>query len=665
MTISVPGRMRRSSSGRPPPTQPAADVVGERQRVVEVRAVRGEDDVGVAGGEVAALAGVAGLEDHRVALRAARQGRAEVDVEVVAADGAPVDGARRPPRRRRRSRRRRRRRASRPRWRAGHVEELLGAPVAVGVVEVAAAAEVLPGPRVVGGHHVPAGAALGEQVETGQAAGQVGGLVERGVGGGDQPDPLGAAASAASWVIASGRPATSRSWTRPVHLAQPQPLAEEERVEQAAFGGLGDLAVRLRGDLRAARRVRPDRPVVDALEEDPEVQLGVRAGDVGGVGAGHRGAPAARGVAAGGPGQAQGGAQRRAAERACGRCPRRISSGTTSRDSSGRSSSSDERMQPDAVDDPGDLVEQGDESGRVADVAQPSAIGPGPVGVEVGDPFGGRAVGGVEGDLDLGEGPRARPGTAARWPRSRRGAARDEGHVDVLGRHEVRAAEHDELPLRRARHDRRTLHGVGLTGEVDGVEPVAVEIAAGGDVTDDGVVLPRIPQRADDLDRVGRLAAQSRRRRRRADDPRWRRRRRRRARRRPPTRRARRRCGRARPAATRHGTVRRTWSTRPGRPRARWSPRRRTRPARSRRSGRRCRARSPGGSDLVVQGEQGEPGAFDQLARRGAAVAGRAARRGGGRRGARPRGGRRRRRSRGPGRTDVCVTWGLLGQAAV
>jgi hypothetical protein len=66
-------------SGRP---QPAPDVLGEGQRVVEVVAVRGEDDVGVARGEVASLAGVARLEDHGMALGAARQGRREVDVEL-------------------------------------------------------------------------------------------------------------------------------------------------------------------------------------------------------------------------------------------------------------------------------------------------------------------------------------------------------------------------------------------------------------------------------------------------------------------------------------------------------------------------------------------------------------------------------------------------------
>ena len=65
------GRRRAADGG-----EAAADVVGEGQRVVEVVAVGGEDDVGVAGGEVAALGGVAGLEDHRVPLGAARQARA-------------------------------------------------------------------------------------------------------------------------------------------------------------------------------------------------------------------------------------------------------------------------------------------------------------------------------------------------------------------------------------------------------------------------------------------------------------------------------------------------------------------------------------------------------------------------------------------------------------
>ena len=53
------------------PGEPALDVGVERLARLE-RAVPAEDRVGAGGGELAALVGVAGLEDHRTALRAAR-----------------------------------------------------------------------------------------------------------------------------------------------------------------------------------------------------------------------------------------------------------------------------------------------------------------------------------------------------------------------------------------------------------------------------------------------------------------------------------------------------------------------------------------------------------------------------------------------------------------
>ena len=159
-------------------------------------------------------------------------------------------------------------------------EELLGAAVAVGVVEVAAAAEVGAGPRVVGGDDVPAGAAAGQQVEPGEAAGQVGRLVVRGVGGRHEPDVGGDGGERGELGDRLGAAGDVEVVDEAVDLAQPQPLAEEEGVEQAPLGGLGDLAVGLGRDLRAAVGLGPDRPVVDALEEHAEVQLGVGPGDV-------------------------------------------------------------------------------------------------------------------------------------------------------------------------------------------------------------------------------------------------------------------------------------------------------------------------------------------------------------------------------------------------
>lgn len=134
-------------------------------------------------------------------------------------------------------------------------------------------------------------------------------------------------------------------------------------------------------------------------------------------------------------------------------------------------------------------------------MAQPSSVAPGSMPLKVGDAFLGRGVGGVEGDLDLGEGARCSGGGRA-GADGGEVAAVDEGDVESVAGHAVGVAEHDELPLRWTRHDRRALHGVGVAGEVHVVQAVAVEIAAGGDGADDGVVLPGVPQGADDLDAV-------------------------------------------------------------------------------------------------------------------------------------------------------------------
>ena len=69
---------------------------------------------------------------------------------------------------------------------ARHGEELLGPLVAVGVVEEAAAAEVLAGERVRRGDDVPARAAVGQMVEGGELPCHLEGFVESGVDGSGQ-----------------------------------------------------------------------------------------------------------------------------------------------------------------------------------------------------------------------------------------------------------------------------------------------------------------------------------------------------------------------------------------------------------------------------------------------------------------------------------------------
>ncbi len=55
------------------------------------------------------------------------------------------------------------------------------------------------------------------------------------------------------------------------------------------------------------------------------------------------------------------------------------------------------------------------------------------------------------------------------------------------------------LPLRGPRHDGRPLDGEVLAGEIDVVDLVPIDEAAGGDVADLGVVLPAVPQSRRDL----------------------------------------------------------------------------------------------------------------------------------------------------------------------
>ena len=98
-------------------------------------------------------------------------------------------------------------------------------------------------------------------------------------------------------------------------------------------------------------------------------------------------------------------------------------------------------------------------------------------------------------------------------PRRRDIAWGDEHDVGGAGRElerHLRVGEGDDqrLPLRRPGHDRGALHAEELALEVDVVELVAIDEAARRLVADDGVVLPAVPEPADDLDGVGRLGEQ-------------------------------------------------------------------------------------------------------------------------------------------------------------
>ena len=66
----------------------------------------------------------------------------------------------------------------------------------------------------------------------------------------------------------------------------------------------------------------------------------------------------------------------------------------------------------------------------------------------------------------------------------------------------------DRLALRGPGGDRGSLDREVLSFEVDVVQLVPVDEPAGGDVADDGVVLPAVPEPAGDLDGVGGLVEQ-------------------------------------------------------------------------------------------------------------------------------------------------------------
>ncbi len=213
-----------------------------------------EDHVGGGGGELAALVGVPGLDHHRVALRRAgqREGALDVELRSLVADRAGARGVPELP---------------------GQLHEFGGPGVAVGAVEVTAAAEVLAGEGVRGGDHVPGGAAAGEMVQRGEAAGQFVRLVEGGVDGRGQPQVGGDGGERAQHGDRLG-PAQHVQVVDPaLDLAQPQALGEEEEVEPAALGGGGEVAEGLEGDLAAGGRIGPHRGVVDAGEVRGEVDL--------------------------------------------------------------------------------------------------------------------------------------------------------------------------------------------------------------------------------------------------------------------------------------------------------------------------------------------------------------------------------------------------------
>ena len=153
------------------------------------------------------------------------------------------------------------------------VHELLGARVPLVTREEAAPAEVLPREGVPARHDVPARASAREVVEARELPGQFVRLVEGRVQRADETDVL----------RDGGQRGEHRKGVGPAGdvvlehaagpLAQSQSFGEEEVVEAAALGGLGDLAERVEGDLTARVGVLPGRVLVDAADVRGEDDL--------------------------------------------------------------------------------------------------------------------------------------------------------------------------------------------------------------------------------------------------------------------------------------------------------------------------------------------------------------------------------------------------------
>ena len=184
-----------------------------------------------------------------------------------------------------------------------------GPLVAVVLGQVAAAAEVLPGEGVPGGDHVPRRPAAGQVVEAGELAGHLVRLVERGVDRAGQPEVLGDRGQGGQDREGVGAADHVEVVDLPVLLAQPQSFGEEQEVELASLGGLGELAERVELDVAAGGGVAPHGRVVHAGKVRGQVDL-LASWFVLSLGG-----PSGGGVAVGGAGQAEQPAQRVAPRR--------------------------------------------------------------------------------------------------------------------------------------------------------------------------------------------------------------------------------------------------------------------------------------------------------------------------------------------------------------
>ena len=140
----------------------------------------GEDGIGLGRAELASFVGVTGLQQNWVPLRTPWNFEASGDVELLTGvleladllvggentaltvDDRTIDAPAVP-------------------QRPYCVDQLVGACIPLGMLQIATAAEVLAGEGVRGGDQVPGGAAVGEMIERRELLGQLVRFVERGV----------------------------------------------------------------------------------------------------------------------------------------------------------------------------------------------------------------------------------------------------------------------------------------------------------------------------------------------------------------------------------------------------------------------------------------------------------------------------------------------------
>ncbi len=152
-------------------------------------------------------------------------------------------------------------------------QEALGPLVPLVFGQEPAAPEVLPGERVPRRHDVPGRASLGQVIERRELPCHLIGFIERRVDCPGQAESFGHGGQRREHRERVGPADDIEIIDLSVLLAQAQALREEQEVELAALGGLGEVYERAEVDVAARRRITPHRGVVDAWEVGGQMNL--------------------------------------------------------------------------------------------------------------------------------------------------------------------------------------------------------------------------------------------------------------------------------------------------------------------------------------------------------------------------------------------------------